>query len=268
MMSETGGFRFGPGELYLMPAHFGPRTAEDDGRFDEVTATIVMFETDPERAAELLPPGFELTDPATVIVFHQENRGVHFMAGRGYNLVGINLAARFVGEQDDCTGSYALVMWESEFIPVVLGREFLGVPKLVADVPDIQTWNERRLFSVSEYGSKLLHGEVSGLAQLDDQGVASVKQRLDDSQWMGWRYLPAAAGPDSEVSYPTAIEVSRELDAAWLGAGHVEFHPATREQAPASHLVMSALASLPILNDPMAIITHGSIEQGHARRLR
>ncbi len=266
-MKDEGGFQFEPGELYLMPAHFGPRTTEDDGRFDEVTATIVMFETDPERAARLLPPGFEVTDPATVIVLHQENRGVHFMAGRGYNLVGVNLAARFVGEEDDCTGSFALVMWESEFIPVVLGREFLGVPKLVAEVSDIRSWNERRLFTVSEYGTKLLDVEVSGLAALDGQGVAAVKQRLDGSQWMGWRYLPAPGGPDAEVSYPTAIEVGRELDAAWFGAGNVEFHPATREQAPASHLVASALASLPILNDPVAIVTHGSIDQGNARRL-
>jgi acetoacetate decarboxylase len=266
-MTASGAFQVETGELYLMPAHFGHRTAEDDGRVDEVTTTIVTFETDPNAAAALLPAEFELTDPATVIVVHAENRGVHYMAGRGYNLVGVNLGARFRGANDEYTGSYSLIMWESDGLPVVLGRELLGVPKLVAGIPDAQTLEGRRLFSVSEYGHKLVDAQVQDLAELDEAGVGEVQRRLDQSQWMAWRYLPALGGRGNEASCPTAIDISRTIHRAWLGTGAVTIHPATREQAPASHLAITALASLPVLNEPLGIVTSGSLNQGRAHRL-
>jgi hypothetical protein len=266
-MGDGAGFTFESGEAYVMPGHFGPRTAEDDGRYDEVTSSVIVCTTDGDRAAALLPPGFELTDPPTMIVVHAENRGVHFMAGRGYNLVLVNLACRFRGEQDTIEGSYALAMWEDEFMPVVLGREFIGAPKFVADVPVASIGEGRRRFTVSEFGTKLMDGEISELVPLGDEETAQIEQQFNERSWMGWRLLPTPDARGVEVSYPTLIDVDRTLDAAWLGEGAVSFHAVTRDQAPVSHLVATTLAQLPVIETQAAIVTHGTLYQGHARRL-
>ena len=95
-MTRTSGFAFEQGRPYIMPAHFGSATQGWDGtraHYADNTALTVMYATDPGRASRLLPPGFVVADPAVVSVSFVMCRGVDFMAGGGYNLIAVNLAA-------------------------------------------------------------------------------------------------------------------------------------------------------------------------------
>lgn len=261
------GFEFVEGESYFMPAHFGPRTEDWDGHYEDVTSTLVLYVTDPAAAARLLPVGFEVGDPPVVSVVHAENRGVGVLAGGGYNLVGVNIAARFRGQSDEVVGSYSLVMWENQFLPVMLGREYLGVPKLMAEVPDAWISGDRRGFSVSENGTMLLEATVGGLAEVDQAGVEEVQRQLDAGKWMAWRWFGTLDARGSELTYPTVIDVGRDIKRAWLGNGEVRFHETTRQQAPLAYPVANALTRLPVVAPMMTVVTKGSLVQGFGHRL-
>ncbi len=256
------------GESYFMPAHFGPRTQDWDGLYEATTQTLILFATDPEAAARLLPEGFEVADPAVVSIVHAENRGVRVLAGGGYNLVGVNIAARYKGRRDDVSGSYSLVMWENRFLPVMLGREFLGVPKLMAEIPDAWTEGNTRGFSVSEDGARLLEGTADGLTELDAAGVDEVRRQLSEGKWMAWRFFSTLDTAGTELSYPTAIDLDRTIDRAWLGAGEIRFFEPTRREAPLSYALASVLARLPVVQQLMAVVTEGSLVQGFAHKLQ
>lgn len=261
------GFQLKDGESYFMPAHFGPRTQDWDGHYQAVSQTIILYATDPERAARLLPRGFEVADPAVISIVHAENRGVKVLAGGGYNLVGVNIGARFRGARDDVTGTYCLVMWENRFTPIMLGREYLGIPKLMAEIPDAWIDGEARGFSVSEDGSRLLEATVTGLQEVEGQGLDEVRRQLSAGQWMGWRWFGTLDAKGTELSYPTRVDLERHIERAWVGHGEVSFFERRREQAPLSYAIASTLAALPVVRPMMAIATKGSLIQGLAHKL-
>jgi acetoacetate decarboxylase len=54
---------------------------------------------------------------------------VDYLAGRGYNIVFVTVAAKFSGNKDKLEGDYVLVIFENDAIPIITGRELLGAPK-------------------------------------------------------------------------------------------------------------------------------------------
>lgn len=256
------------GETYFMPAHFGPRTADWDGFYEAITQTIILYATDPLAAAALLPEGFEVGDPAVVSVVHGENRGVRLLAGGGYNIVGVNLAAHYKGSHNTVSGSYSLVMWENRFLPVMLGREFLGVPKLLVDIPDAWTEGDTRGFSASENGAKLVEGTARGLTELDADGLEGVDRQLSAGRWMALRYFAGLDAVSTELAYPTVIDLDLTINRAWLGTGEVRFFEPERREAPMCYVLSRVLARLPVLQQMMAVVVEGSMTQGLAHRLQ
>jgi hypothetical protein len=92
------GFRFEPGGQYFMPTHFGARLpGKASARYLDVTSIAVAYLTDPERLARCLPTPFEVTEEARIMVFYALNRGVEWLAGGSYNLLGVNARAKFNG---------------------------------------------------------------------------------------------------------------------------------------------------------------------------
>jgi hypothetical protein len=255
------GFEFKKGQPYVMPAHFGAATEGWDGKvahYEDNTALTVVYVTDRKAVAPMLPPGFEATDPAMISVSFVMCRGVDFMGGRGYNLVAVNASARFKGKRDTVDGNFALVLWENNFLPIMLGREVLGAPKLFADIPDAWMRNGKRGFIVSENGTPLLEGEVSNLTKLDDDGLAALVAQVEGLTWMGWKYIPACNLSGSDVSTPTALPAKAELREAWMGQGEILFHEVAWEKAPLSHIAVNALRKLPVVQYQAGIMTRGS----------
>jgi hypothetical protein len=264
-------FEFVKGRPYLMPAHFGPADMGWDGKvahYEDNTAVTIAYVTEPEAASALLPPGFSVADPAVVSVSFAECRGVDFMAGGGYNLVAVNLSATFRGKRDAAVGSFALVLWENEFIPILVGREVLGAPKLMAEIPDAWTRDDGRGFSVSEKGTRLLEGEISGLTPLDGDAIEAMAAQTAGQLWMGWKYFPSCDLRDASLSHATALPARTEIREAWLGKGELTFHAVPWEKAPSSSRIVSTLAELPIVEVQAAVLTRGSqdllIQEQHA----
>jgi len=255
------GFEFEKDQPYIMPAHFGSPTSGWDGKaahYEDNTALTVLYATELDAVSALLPPGFVATDPPIVSVSFVMCRGVDFMAGGGYNLVAVNVSATFEGKRDKVAGNFALVLWENAFMPILVGREVLGAPKLMADIPDAWMRDGKRGFSVSENGTLLLEGEVSDLQKLSDEAVGAMAEQIAAGTWMGWKYVPSCDLRGADVSNATALPAKMDLKEAWMGQGEVAFHEVAWENAPMSSRVVNTLRELPITQYQGAVMTRGS----------
>ena len=102
---------FEDGQPYVMPAHFGPSVRGWDGdvaHYEENTGLTILYSTEREALAALLPPGFVPANPPIMAVSCVMCRGVDFMAGGGYNLVAVNASVRFEGDEETVDGNLAL----------------------------------------------------------------------------------------------------------------------------------------------------------------
>lgn len=129
------GYTLQPNTGYLMPANFGPVSRQDTLHYQEVTRLSSSYLTEKDALAALLPEPFEPADEPAVTVYCQVGRRVDFVAGGGYNIIGINLAAVFNGKKDHVAGLYSAVLWENDTFPILIGRKLLGAPTLYAETP-------------------------------------------------------------------------------------------------------------------------------------
>ncbi|NIQ32921.1 MAG: acetoacetate decarboxylase, partial [Nitrososphaeria archaeon] len=127
-----------PKKLYMMPLIMGPISDRNQGsQYEKVEMLSLQYKTNHEAVEALLPDCFKPADEPTVTIAFGFNDGVDFLLGRGYNVVIVLLAAKFLGEKDNLEGDYALVIFENETHPIVTGREILGAPKIFADIPSL-----------------------------------------------------------------------------------------------------------------------------------
>ena len=107
-------FKFNPEQRYTMPVHFGPRTDKiPSGWYHDVTNLVISYRTDRNKLAAYLPEPFEVAEDAIISVVYSCNKSVDWLAGHGYNLIGINASVVFNGEVDHLQGYYTLAMWET-----------------------------------------------------------------------------------------------------------------------------------------------------------
>ena len=146
------GYKFDPNAMYRMPTHFGPRTGPrygPDGRKFECkdnpksTSVTVSFLTNSEQLEAFLPPGFSLNGEPVVSVSGGYMKEIEWLAGRGYNTLGVSFPVVFNGEVDRATGSLLTVLWENLTDPILTGREELGFSKIYCELPDPLTFQWR-----------------------------------------------------------------------------------------------------------------------------
>ena len=160
-------FKFDPYGSYMMPAHFGPRplSPKSSGWYRDVTAMTIPFLSDRERLSAWMPPRFAVAEEPVVTVTYACNRQVDWLAGHGYNLIAVSVAAQFSGERETLKGNYCLVMWENLTDPILTGRELQGIPKLYADIEDHAVLDGDWRTSASHFGHKMLDMHVTGLRE-------------------------------------------------------------------------------------------------------
>jgi len=252
------GYKLEPNAGYLMPAHFGPIKRQDVLRYQDVTRLYISYVTDKDALAAVLPEPFEPADEPVVTVYCHVGRGVDFMAGGGYNIVGINLAAVFNGKKDHVSGLYAAVLWENDTYPILIGRELLGAPKLYAEIPDPWIEGNNWYFYCAEYGTKLVEGEVKNATPADDAFCRQIEEQTRKGRWMCWKYFPKPDWRDADLNFFTAVPSSPTINQAWLGEGSCHFFDTTWEKAPVSAYIMKGLQKLVVKEYKPAIITKGS----------
>jgi acetoacetate decarboxylase len=249
-MKKSSGFEFLDAGAYMIPV-----TLTDPEkllrkpvvRYGSNTRHCITYLTDHEALAKVLPPGFSPTEQPTVQVNYTTCLGIDYMAGRGYNLVGVDVLTRFDGEVDHLEGYFGLVLWMDKYLPMVMGREIMGAAKIQAEVPPMRTFDGKKCYSMSEEGSLLIDGEFWGLKELSKDQIAARLAAGGDKQWLGWKYIPNVTSDGADISCPTYLPVKRDVRQMWTAQGTVRFHETPWENAPLSGPIVNKLMKLPII---------------------
>ena len=110
-------------KMYMMPILFGPMSGPRQGPDGEKFACednpksmsySVSFLTNREQLEELLPPGFELAGEPVVTVSQSNMQEIEWLAGRGYNTLGVTFPVTFNGEKDHAMGPFLTVLWDEQ----------------------------------------------------------------------------------------------------------------------------------------------------------
>ena len=255
-------FNFDPDERYLMPAFFGPAMrGVKSGKYNQVTNMIVSYLTDAEKLSAYIPAPFEVADLPVMTIACACNKEVDWLAGRGYNLIGVNAAVKFNGEQDKLEGNLTLVMWENLTDPILTGREIQGIPKVYADIPDHQVIEGEWRVNASHFSNRILEMTAKNLRAPTEEEMTGYQEATEGKDnWMGWKYIPNTGGVGAALSHPTLFPASSEFTEVLVGEGNVSWEHLTWEQNPTQYYIVNALADLPNLGVVATIITKGSTD--------
>jgi len=245
-----------------MPAHFGPRYTGDksSGWYHDVTVMAVSYVTDREKLAAYLPKPFRVAEEAIVSVYYACNKNIDWLAGHGYNMIGVNAAVVFDGKKEQLEGSFTLTIWENLADPILVGREVQGIPKIYAEIPDHSINNNVWRCNASHFGHKIMDLSLSKLEIVPVEAVNEFQQaEAHKNNSMARRYLPALGGYGTPaVNETTLIPSDNVYKEVMIGEGCVEWQELSWEQNPTQFHIVNALKGLPILEYRPAIVTKGS----------
>ena len=226
-----------------------PRPWEQGGmRYGRNTALSLTFLTSAEPAARLLPEPFRLQDEALVTVSIVQCEDVDWLAGRAYNLIGVDVAAVFDGEVDqDVRGAFCAIMWENMTEPILGGRDHSGVPKVYADIPNLERDGDSCQGSASHFGFPILDMSARDLKPFSPQQRTELEQARHDAIAMNLKYFPSVKNIGPDVSYVCTYPASGTCPAAWEGTGDIRFHESSFEKNPTQYVLINLLEKLPVL---------------------
>ena len=262
-----------------MPTLFPANPIWGDQRtihYKENTSFTITFVTEKAAVEPYMPPGIVVPDDPLVMVTYCMCRGITEMGGTGYNLVSVSVAARYEGAVDTFDGDLSLVIWENKFPPVVMGREFLGYPKLVAEIDDPWMGEDRWGWRVSENGTCFLEAELHDLQRLGDEecralSASSVSDFDSGALHMTYKVVPGPNYDDEPVTAHVVGAVHRDdFKEAWACKGSLAWRPVTPQSCFLCYGIIEALSKLPIVRYGDCLITKGPhvIEMDNSRRLR
>ena len=244
--------------MYRMPTHFGPaygpRQGEGGKKFanrdsPKVTSMSVSFLTNREQLEAFLPEGFELESPPVVTVEASYMTEIEWLAGRGYNTLGVSFPAVFNGKKDYAVGRFLTVLWENLTDPILTGREELGFSKIYCELPEPRTINGQTHCIASWMGFKFLDLKLWNMHQqsLEDAN-ATPRPRSDGT--LHYKYMPRTGEwgtPDIAYAVLTPSGNSHAVvQEVWRGEGSVQFHKATWEDLPTQVNIVNAFHGLEI----------------------
>jgi 3-hydroxybutyryl-CoA dehydrogenase len=219
----------------------------------------VRYLTDREQLQALLPHPFKVAEEPLVTVTYAQSRDVDWLAGRGYNLISVNAAVVFEGDQEELEGSFALVVWENLADPILSGRELTGIPKIFADIDDHTITDGEWRCGASHFGSAIVDLSIRDLTVPTAEQIAAAQaEEASKDNPMAWRYIPAVGGFGAAISEPTIYPSKNVITEAQIGEGRIEWHRLTWEQNPTQFHIVNKLADLPVLEYRPAIVTKGS----------
>jgi len=256
------------GRRYDMPVVFGPSPLGGRATYASRRAISYSFLTDPAALEPFIPYHFRLAEPATVIVHSSMLIGVDWLAGRNYHTARVSVQVEAKDRGEILRGPFHLVDWESEPRAVIAGREYLGLAKIVGEIPEHEQSGDTAAFECYEYGTRLLRVEVSHLRRIREEELER-RNGGGDFVTLGWKFIPGPGGT-VDADYPVKMVSRGRADAMWTGDGSVAFDQPTWEQCPTSARIMPALAGLPVLESlPATVVTAagGILDRAASARL-
>lgn len=257
------GYKLDPNAMYRMPTHFGPRTGPrygPDGRKfackdnPKSTSVTVSFLTNSEQLEAFLPPGFSLNGEPVVSVSGGYMKEIEWLAGRGYNTLGVSFPAVYDGEVDRATGSLLTVLWENLTDPILTGREELGFSKIYCELPDPLTFAGETHCTASWMGFKFMDMRVRATEQVPIPPASPPAQQPSGEQpltgSLHYKYMPRTGEwGTADVAYAVLTPASspnRVVQEHWRGEGTVEFHKARWEDLPTQYNIVNAFHALEV----------------------
>ena len=252
-------YHFQADRMYRMPTHFGPRTGPRQGpdgrRFENSdsprTAQIsVSFLSSPAQLEALLPPGFALDGEPVVTIAASYMTEIEWLAGRGYNTLGVSFPASFQGQEDDVSGHFLTVLWENLADPIITGREELGFAKIYCELPPPAVLNGDYRLAASWLGFQFLELEAANLRQQSAAEIDTFVQNQTGAGILHYKYMPRTGEwgtADSAYAVLTpAAAPNQKIQERWLGTGQVRWQPARWEDMPTQYNIVNRLAELEI----------------------
>lgn len=243
--------------MFRMPVSFGPApgprnipSAHRHRRYQKNASTLTLSaRTHAAPLAPFLPPGFTIEAPARIEVVLLVLTDIGWLAGRGYNIAMVRIPARWKGEED-VSGHFVPVLWESMADPILTGRDELGWAKIFADIPA----------PVVEQGCWRAQASWEGFTFLDiSAGPFSPGGTAPPPQAMMFhKYVPRTGDwgeADVDCFTVTAPDgPGPQVHSVSVGAGNFEFHRARWEDMPTQYPIVNALAALPLLEFAPAVL--------------
>ena len=247
-------YTFKLGQMYIMPTHFGPSTGPrrgPEGRTflckenPKSTAIQVSFLSNGKQLEALLPPGFKLHGDPVVTVFGVYMKEIEWLAGRGYNVLGVTIPAKFTGDKETAVGPFLTVLWENLADPIITGREELGFSKIYCELPEISVLRDSASSQASWLGFKFLDINVSNLKPRTEPGPAA---EIDGQ--LHYKYMPRTGEWGTADSQYAVITPTGKSNAVvqedLVGDGSLCWTPARWEDLPTFYQAVNAFAELEI----------------------
>jgi len=239
--------------------------------YPEVRGLVVQYETTKEAIGALLPDCYRPGAEPLVTALFGYNNGLSFLAGGEYRIATVQVSARFDGQEDHVEGDYILVMFEDRTLPIIGGREQLGVPKLFADISIIKKMPDGRLRSdASLWGHPLFSIEVADLKKKNAVIRLMANRQFSERPWLGYKFIDRLDGPP-DADYPTITRNDVKVDELWLGkSAEINFGNVSEEDIGHVARVVEALKSLPVVQVKRSILYRGSalLRYDQSRQLR
>ena len=253
-------YKFTLGRQYLMPTHFGPmsgpRHTPDGKRFSDPddrtkeTYTVRFLSTEDALNA-ILPDGFVLEGEPFVSVTFSYISNIAWLAGRGYNMLGVSVPARLKARDRDVVGPFLLVLWENLADPIITGREQLGFNKIYCELPEPSTSGGNTTLRAAWLGHQFA---VMRVRDLKPQPTA-VGQPHDPSceraSLLHLRYFPTVGdGAEAVVCEPVISPLKSatgKVEALLRGEGDIDFLETRWEDMPTQFHVVEGIRRLPML---------------------
>jgi hypothetical protein len=250
--------------LYMMPTHFGAspglRQTPDGGRhiFDrpiKTTRYSVPFITRKDQLEAHLPPRFVLEGDPLVTVDFGFQTDIPWLAGRGYNIVGVRFPVQYQGERDQVSGQFLSVLWENMADPIISGREQLGFSKIFANIDDASEQGRVMTAGASWEGFEFLRFRLKKTRQLDGEEMQQALSMPMGEGLLHYKYIPSTGEPwqEADAAYATLTPFTTEegievkVKEMWFGDGEIQFNRPTWEQMPTQNHIVEAFCNLDIL---------------------
>ena len=242
-------------KLYRMPTHFGPSLGPRQGpngqKFqcrDNPRQKIftARFSASPEKLSALLPPDFSLAAPVLNIEMTMLTE-IEWLAGRGYNALGVSAPVQYNGEADRLQGNFLFVLWENMADPVITGREDLGFSKLYCELPAPQIVGERTKFRAVWDGCEFATLDFVNRAEIDVEDIPV----SDSDGTMHYKYVPKTFRPGlADAAYPvltpSAVPNMKIGRAFRFERAEALFRNSTWEELPTLVHIVNSIAELEI----------------------
>lgn len=274
-------YQFLPKTRYRMPTHFGPslgpRQGIDGRRYaciDGPNELIVQaaFKADPAQLESLLPPGFILREPHTIKFTFDYITNVEWLAGRGYNTLGVTIPVSFVGQEETLAGDLLLVIWEDSADCIVTGREDLGVAKIYCELPELQTIGNDVICRASWDGFEFARIKLTNLNEIS---ADELPETPTTDGTFHYKYIPKTGAPgEADAEYAVLCPndwPNVKLDQVKVAEGAtMEFSQATWEQLPTLVHIVERLSEVTLGEcvDASLLRIHGGKDLSDIRIIR